>query len=63
MSGIEILNPPEMGPVLGPYSQVARVRAGTHIYVAGQVGGMETALSPKGSRRNVHRCTPISKWR
>jgi enamine deaminase RidA (YjgF/YER057c/UK114 family) len=38
MSGIEIINPPEMGPVLGPYSQIARVRAGTHIYIAGQVG-------------------------
>ncbi len=35
---IEIINPPEMGPPLGPYSQIARVRAGTHIYIAGQVG-------------------------
>ncbi len=38
MAGIEIINPPEMGPVLGPYSQIARVPAGTHIYIAGQVG-------------------------
>jgi enamine deaminase RidA (YjgF/YER057c/UK114 family) len=38
MSNIEIMNPPEMGPVLGPYSQIARVRAGMHVYVAGQVG-------------------------
>jgi enamine deaminase RidA (YjgF/YER057c/UK114 family) len=38
MSNLEIINPPEMGPVLGPYSQIARVRAGTHVYIAGQVG-------------------------
>ena len=38
MNGIEIINPPEMGQVLGPYSQIARVRAGTLVYIAGQVG-------------------------
>jgi len=38
MSNIEIINRPEMGPVLGPYSQIARARAGTHVYIAGQVG-------------------------
>lgn len=38
MFGIEILNPTEMGPVLGPYSQIARVRASEFIFIAGQVG-------------------------
>jgi enamine deaminase RidA (YjgF/YER057c/UK114 family) len=38
MNGIEIFSPAEMGPVLGPYSQIARVRAGTQIFIAGQVG-------------------------
>ena len=38
MPGIQILNPTEMGPVLGPYSQIARVRAAEFIFIAGQVG-------------------------
>jgi enamine deaminase RidA (YjgF/YER057c/UK114 family) len=38
MAGIEIFNPPEMGAVLGPYSQIARVRASEFIFIAGQVG-------------------------
>jgi enamine deaminase RidA (YjgF/YER057c/UK114 family) len=38
MTGIEILNPKEMGPVLGPYSQIARVRASEFVIIAGQVG-------------------------
>ncbi len=48
MSGIEIINPPAMGPVLGPYSQIARVRAGTHIYIAGQVGADGTGAIAAG---------------
>ncbi len=38
MSGIEIFSPKEMGPVLGPYSQIARVRALEFIFISGQVG-------------------------
>jgi enamine deaminase RidA (YjgF/YER057c/UK114 family) len=37
---IEIINPPDMGAVLGPYSQIAK--AGPHIYIAGQVGTGDT---------------------
>jgi enamine deaminase RidA (YjgF/YER057c/UK114 family) len=35
---IEIFNPKEMGPALGPYSQIARVRAGEFVFISGQVG-------------------------
>jgi enamine deaminase RidA (YjgF/YER057c/UK114 family) len=35
---IEIFNPKEMGQPLGPYSQIARVRAGEFIFISGQVG-------------------------
>ncbi len=45
---IEILNPPEMGPALGPYSQIARVRAAQHIYISGQVGADATGAIAEG---------------
>lgn len=38
MAEIEIFNPDTMGPVLGPYSQIARVRGRETIYISGQVG-------------------------
>jgi enamine deaminase RidA (YjgF/YER057c/UK114 family) len=36
---IEILNPPGLGPALGPYSQIARVKASEFLFLSGQVGG------------------------
>lgn len=48
MKGIDIINPPEMGAALGPYSQIARVQAGTHIYIAGQVGADATGIVAEG---------------
>jgi enamine deaminase RidA (YjgF/YER057c/UK114 family) len=39
---VELLNPPTMHPPVG-YSHVARVRGGTLVFIAGQVG-----LSPAG---------------
>jgi enamine deaminase RidA (YjgF/YER057c/UK114 family) len=35
---IKIFSPQEMGQPLGPYSQIARVRAGEFIFISGQVG-------------------------
>ena len=48
MAGVEILNPKEMGPVLGPYSQIARVRASELIFIAGQVGADSSGKIAEG---------------
>ena len=38
MADIRIYNPDTLGTPLGPYSQVARVKASEHLYIAGMVG-------------------------
>ncbi len=38
MADIKILNPDGLGKPLGPYSQVARVKASEFLFIAGQVG-------------------------
>ena len=35
---IQILNPDSLGKPLGPYSQIARVKASEFLFIAGQVG-------------------------
>lgn len=37
MAEIKIVNPEVLGKPLGPYSQIARVRAAEYLYIAGQV--------------------------
>ena len=37
MAEIKILNPEALGKPLGPYSQIARVRASEYLFIAGQV--------------------------
>jgi enamine deaminase RidA (YjgF/YER057c/UK114 family) len=48
MAEIEIFNPATMGPVLGPYSQIARVRARETIYISGQVGADAAGVVAEG---------------
>jgi enamine deaminase RidA (YjgF/YER057c/UK114 family) len=38
MADIKLLNPDTLGKPLGPYSQVARVKASEFLFIAGQVG-------------------------
>jgi enamine deaminase RidA (YjgF/YER057c/UK114 family) len=38
MSDIKLLNPDALGKPLGPYSQIARVKASEFLFIAGQVG-------------------------
>ena len=45
MPQIDIFNPPTLGTPLGPYSQVARVRASEFLFIAGQVAsGQDGAI-------------------
>jgi enamine deaminase RidA (YjgF/YER057c/UK114 family) len=37
MAEIAIFNPPALGQPLGPYSQIARVKASEFVFIAGQV--------------------------
>ena len=38
MPDIKLLNPDTLGKPLGPYSQIARVKASEFLFIAGQVG-------------------------
>jgi enamine deaminase RidA (YjgF/YER057c/UK114 family) len=38
MPDIKLLNPDTLGKPLGPYSQIARVKANEFLFIAGQVG-------------------------
>jgi len=37
-SNVQMLNPDSLGPPLGPYSHIARVKASELLFIAGQVG-------------------------
>ena len=43
---IEILNPDSLGKPLGPYSQIARVKASEFLFIAGQVGAGKDGKTP-----------------
>ena len=43
---IQILNPDSLGKPLGPYSQIARVKAAEFLFIAGQVGAGTDGKTP-----------------
>ena len=43
---IKILNPDSLGKPLGPYSQIARVKASEFLFIAGQVGNDKHGKTP-----------------
>jgi len=46
MADIKILNPEALGKPLGPYSQIARVKASEFLFIAGQVGAGKDGKAP-----------------
>ena len=48
MPDIKLLNPDTLGKPLGPYSQIARVKASEFLFIAGQVG-VDTAGKAEAS--------------
>ncbi len=46
MPDIKLLNPDTLGKPLGPYSQVARVKASEFLFIAGQVGAGQDGKAP-----------------